>query len=275
MEIHLRDHMLHDVFQSAYRTGHSTETALLRVFNDITEALDQKCMAILVMLDLSAAFDVIDHEILLKRLEYTYGITADALSWIQSYLKDRIQCVSIGNETSSDKVMNFSVPQGSVLGPRKYCMFSKPIGEIVRRHNLQYHCYADDSQVYMSIKPTDNLKHISSTVEACVADISTWMSNNMLKVNQDKTEMIIFRPKQQVNTSHDMSIIVGGNTISSSSSVKNLGVYMDSALTMEKQVNAVTKSCYYQIRNIGYIRHYISNEACNVLVHSLVTSRLD
>ena len=146
LEIHLRDHMLHDVFQSAYRTGHSTETALLRVFNDITEALDQKCMVILVMLDLSAAFDVIDHEILLKRLEYSYGITADALSWIQSYLKDRIQCVSIGNETSSDKVLNFSVPQGSVLGPRKYCMFSKPIGEIVRRHNLQYHCYADDLQ---------------------------------------------------------------------------------------------------------------------------------
>ena len=275
LEIHLRDHMLHDVFQSAYRTGHSTETALLRVFNDITEPLDQKCMVILVMLDLSAAFDVIDHDILLKRVEYSYGITADALSWIQSYLKDRIQCVSIGNETSSDKVLNFSVPQGSVLGPRKYCMFSKPIGEIVRRHNLQYHCYADDSQVYMSIKPTDNLKHISSTVEACVADISTWMSNKMLKVNQDKTEMIIFRPKQQTNTSHDMSIIIGGNILSSSSSVKNLGVYMDSALTMEKQVNAVTKSCYYQIRNIGHTRHYISNEACKVLVHSLVTSRLD
>ena len=113
-----------------------------RVFNDITEALeDQKYMVILDMLDLSAAFDVIDHEILLKRLEYSYGITADALSWIQSYLKDRIQYVSIGNETSSDKVLNFSVPQGSVLGPRKYCMFSKPIGEIVRRHNLQYHSF--------------------------------------------------------------------------------------------------------------------------------------
>ena len=142
-----------------------------------------------MVIHLSAAFDVIDHEILLKRREYSYGITADVLSWIQSYLKDRIQCVSIGNETASDKVMNFSVPQGSVLGPRKYCMFSKPIREIVMRHNLQYHCYADDSQVYMSIKPTDNLKHISSTVEACVADISTWMSNNMLKVNQDKTEI--------------------------------------------------------------------------------------
>ena len=143
----------------------------------------------------------------------------------------------------------------------------------VRRHNLQYHCYADDSQLYMSIKLTDNLEHIASTVEACVADISTWMSNNMLKVNQDKTEMIIFRPKQRVNTTHDMSIIVGGNTISSYSSVK--GVYMDSALTVEKQVNAVTKSCYHQIRNIDHIRHYISNKVCKVLVLSLVTSRLD
>jgi len=95
----LSSHTLHDNLQSAYRTGHSTETALLGVHHDIAEALDRKCMAALVLLDLSAAFDVIDHKILQKRLEYSFGVTGSALSWINSYLSDRSQYIAIGMTT--------------------------------------------------------------------------------------------------------------------------------------------------------------------------------
>ena len=95
LETHLSSHRLHDNLQSAYRTGHSTETALLKVHHDIAEALDRKCMAALVLLDLSAAFDVIDHKILQTRLEHSFGVTGSALSWIKSYLSDRSQCVAI------------------------------------------------------------------------------------------------------------------------------------------------------------------------------------
>ena len=95
LKTHLSSHRLHDNLQSAYRTGHYTETALLKVHHDIAEALDRKCMAALVMLDLAADFDVIDHKILQTRLEHSFGVTGSALSWIKSYLSDRSQCVAI------------------------------------------------------------------------------------------------------------------------------------------------------------------------------------
>jgi hypothetical protein len=276
LEGHLSTHKLHDDLQSAYRKDHSTETALLKVHHDIAAALDKKCMAALVLLDLSAAFDVIDHRILQMRLEYSYGVTGSALSWIKSYLSDRIQHVAIGKSTSEGKRLDFGVPQGSVLGPRKYCLYSKPIGEICCQHDLLYHCYADDTQVYIAILPKETWLDVSKKLEACLADISTWMSANMLKLNQEKTELIIFNPKHRsTRMTEDIQLQVGEKTIHVAGSVKNLGVYFDTSLTMEKQVNAISKVCYYHIRNIGSIRRYISRDACKTLAHALITSRLD
>jgi hypothetical protein len=168
LEEHLESNSLHDDLQSAHRACHSTETALLRVHHDITLALDNNSCAVLVMLDLSAAFDAIDHPILMERLQYSHGITGQALTWINSYLSDRSQSVNIGNIVSTEKILSFGVPQGSVLGPKKYCMFSKPIGQICKRHNMSYHCYADDTQAYLVIKPIDNwIKHDLETELTC------------------------------------------------------------------------------------------------------------
>ena len=130
----------------------STETALLRVNHDLTLALDRNCCAVLLMLDLSAVFDMIDHSILLRRLEHSSGISDSVILWFRSYLEGRTQRVAVGSVHSNSIQLNFGVPQGSVLGPRLYCMFSKPIGEICKRHNMLYHCYADDSQVYLVIE---------------------------------------------------------------------------------------------------------------------------
>ena len=105
------------------------------------------------MLDLSAAFDVIDHNILLNRLDYAFGISGDALSWIKSYLVDRTQRVAINLDQSDDMQLKYGMPKGSVLGPRLYCMLAKPVGEICRRHGISYHRYADDTQVYQMLKP--------------------------------------------------------------------------------------------------------------------------
>jgi exonuclease III len=275
LESHLSIHRLHDNHQSAYRTGHSTETALLKVHHDITEALDNKCMTALVMLDLSAAFDVIDHGILQRRLEDSFGVTGSALTWIQSYLSDRSQCVAVGGSTSEGKCLSFGVPQGSVLGPRKYCLYSKPIGTICQRHNFRYHCYADDTQVYIGIMPNEKWVDVSKKLEACLTDISVWMSANMLMLNQEKTEFIIFKPKHQVKKNEKCQLRVGEKTVHVAESVKSLGVYFDTSLTMERQVNAISRVCYYQIRNISQIRKYITMDACKTLAHALVTSRLD
>ena len=124
----------------------------------------------------------------LGRVEYDSHY--DALSWIKSYLSDRSQCVAIGMMTSEGKCLNFGVPQGSVLRPRKNCLYSKPVGAICSRHNLLYHCYADDTQVYMAIMPKKTWSDVAKKLEACLADISTWMSANMLKLNEEKTHYL-------------------------------------------------------------------------------------
>ena len=127
----------------------------------------------------------------------------------------------------------------------------------------------------MIIKPTSNLDTVTDKLENCLMDISKWMSSNLLKLNTDKTEVIVFSSKAKLNNMRHFELTIGNDTIQPSTCVKNLGVYLDSALTMEKQVSAVAKACFYQIRNIGQIRKFLTTNACKALVHSLVTSRLD
>lgn len=275
LDDHLNGNTLHDNFQSAYRPCHSTETALLKVQSDITKALDKGSTAVLVMLDLSAAFDTIDHEILLKRFERSCGIRSNALAWIKSYLSDRSQSIVVDSVNSPGRSLEFGVPQGSVLGPKMYCMYTRPVGDIAKNHNLLYHGYADDTQLYVVIEPKHTWNSVKATCEACVLDVGRWMDKNMLKLNQDKTELIAFTSTHRNKSIEDLDLAIGNSRVSVTPFVKNLGVIMDRNLTMEKQVNAISKSCYYQIRNIGQIRQYISDSACKTLVHALVTSRLD
>jgi len=137
-------------------------TALLKVNSDIPEALDEGSMAALIMLVLPVAFDVIDHPILLKRLEFSFGIKEKALTWVKSYLADRTHCVPVTDKISPDVDLHFGVSQGSVLGPKNYCMYTKPVGEIITRHNIKYHCYANHTRVYTILKPYDKWDDISS-----------------------------------------------------------------------------------------------------------------
>lgn len=182
IEDHISSNTLHDNLQSAYRAAHSTET----VHHDISVSLDKGCCAVLLMLDLSAAFDVIDHDILFRRLEYSYGIAGSALRWLHSYLGDRSQRVSIDSTLSEPKFFRIGLPQGLVLGPKIYCMYAKPIGEICHRNNMNYHCYADDTQIYIMVEPRDNWNDISNRLTTCLNDIQNWMNANLLKLNQEK-----------------------------------------------------------------------------------------
>jgi hypothetical protein len=117
------------------------------------------------------AFDVIDHDLLFRRLEFSYGIAGSALQWLKSYLSDRSQRILIGSTLSEPRSLNIGVPQGSVLGPRIYCMYAKPIGNICYRNKMNYHCYADDTQIYIMIETWDNWNDISDQLSACLTDI--------------------------------------------------------------------------------------------------------
>ena len=128
------------MYQSAFKVLHSTETALLKVQNDILRAVDDNKSVILLLLDLSAAFDTVDHLILLSRLSHRFGIKGNALAWFDSYLKSRKQFVQIEDCQSSQRCLAHGVPQGSVLGPLLYSLYTSPIADIINLHNLQYIC---------------------------------------------------------------------------------------------------------------------------------------
>jgi hypothetical protein len=280
LERHLCENSLHEPMQSAYRKFHSTETALIKVQNDILQSLDQKSVTVLVLLDLSAAFDTIDHQTLLHRLENHFGVTDMAHEWMSSYLRDRNQTICVDGELSERVLIKYSVPQGSVLGPKHYIMYTKPVRAICKRHGLLHHFYADDSQLYLSFKPIDTVttNEAVQRIENCLADIFAWMHSNMLKLNADKTELIVFAPKQTSKHMVDISNIsinVGDSTAQSKTCVRNLGAMFDSNMDMELQVNSVCRAAYAQLRKIGHIRRYLTNDATKSLVNSLVTSRLD
>ena len=152
---------------------------------------------------------------------------------------------------------------------RLYCIFAKPISEICRRHECSHHSYGDDTQVYLVIKPLDNWKNISRRLETCLSDVCVLMSSNMLKLNQDKTELIVLAPKHRVKEFSECCLSFDGTIVTNASFVKNLGIFFDRTLCMQLQ------SCYFQIRNIERNRSYTSEDACTILVCSLVTSRLD
>ena len=148
---HVMAHHLDETFQSAYKNFHSTETALVRVQNDILCAIDNNESVILLLLDLSAAFDTVDHSILLSRLHDRFGVNGTAAAWFESYLTSRTQFVRVNDCRSTQRSLERGVPQGSVLGPLLYLLYTSPIADIIKFLKLQYHLYADDTQLYIYI----------------------------------------------------------------------------------------------------------------------------
>ena len=274
----LTDHLfrndLNEFFQSAYKKYHSTETALLKVFNDIVCDLDNRDVTLQSLLDLSAAFDTLDHGILLKRLELSFGIKGRALAWFSSYLTKRNQSVQINQTLSNSVNLNYGVPQGSVLGPILFSLYTCPLSEIFFKFEMNYHLYADDSQLYRASVFADLNNAIGQT-EMCIRDIKSWMDSNYLKLNNDKTELIVFKNKFQLKDHVQACLNINDCEIVSSTKVKNLGVVFDEDLSMTAHVNSVYKSIIFQLAKISSIRKFITVDVAKTLVTSLILSRLD
>ena len=151
---HINSSNTSNQYQSAYRKFHSTETALLKIHNDILASMDAGKVTALTLLDLSAAFDTIDHTILLRRLDDWFGATGKTLHWFKSYLTGRCQRIRLGDCLSSQADLKFGVPQGSVLGRLLFTLYTTPLSSMMSGHAIPHHLYADDSHLYLSFATT-------------------------------------------------------------------------------------------------------------------------
>ena len=274
---HILDNGLRVTFQSAYSKHHSTETALLRVKNDLCRMVDNGGVAVLVLLDLSAAFDTTDHDVLLRRLREGFGVTGTALSWFSSYLQERKESIKVGDCLSKERHLCYGVPQGSVLGPLLFTLYTSELSKIIENHGVQYHFYADDTQLYLAFNPRRHRDADDAVqlLERCLDDVGDWMQGNFLQLNPSKTEVLFLSTRPVLKKTQFQPVSVCKTFVSPSSKVRNLGVFFDTSLCMEDQINATCRSAFYHLRNISKIRTYLDRSSAEKIIHAFVTSRLD
>ena len=240
---------LFEPLQSGFRIRHSTETALIKITTDLLNAADNGLISILILLDLSAAFDTVSYSILLTRISELIGLRGSALSWFPSYLFNRKQYVTLKDANSTLAPVNHGVPQGSVLGPLLFTRYMLPLGQIIRHHGLSFHCYADDTQLYISTKPSTQLP--PGPLINCLQKLKTWMTSNLLKLNSNKTELMVVGPKSLLRKVGDLLLEVDGCSITPSPVVRNLGVILDPTLLFQSHIKNVTRSAFHHLKNIA------------------------
>ena len=162
--------------QSAYRPGFSIETALSHIFNNLSNICGNRNCAVMVGLDLSAAFDTINHRILLDRLHSDFGIDGFALSWLRSYLSNKSQYVKLGDHTSPSAALLAGVPQGSVLGPLRFTTYTSPLSDIVKNFDVSFHQYADDASLY-SVLSNHSVSEQLDDLRKCTDALTTGISS--------------------------------------------------------------------------------------------------
>ena len=261
-------------FQSAYRQYRSTETALIKVVNDIIRALDDGDLALLTLLDLSSAFDTVDHEILLNRLEISFGIQSLPLKWMRSYLTSRSQAVSFGGRKSMSETVHCGVPQGSVLGPLLFILYTADVEKLIRSLDLSVHLYADDTQQYCSAKAAESDSLKQRTVHV-VNQVALWMASNRLRLNAAKTECMWCATARRQHLVDHTPIDLNGVAITPSTSVRDLGVLLSSDMSMNSHVNKVVSECFYKLRQLKTCRRCLPTPVAASLINCFVISKVD
>ena len=262
-------------FQSAYRKHHSTETTLLRITDSLRNICATGHAAVLVSLDLSAAFDTLDHNILIDILNRHFNISELALSWFRSYLTQRSQFVKMDNFSSSLTSLNSGVPQSSVLRPILFSLYKSPMCSIIVQHDLLFHQFADDITLFTGVShpdPSPTLFELSS----CLSALNSWFSQSQLKLNPTKSE-VMFVGISRLLAKYNLPSVVtlDGTTLPISSKLKILSVTLDLNLNFAYFISQINPTSNFHIYAIKQVRKFLPLSTANALFISLVLSKLD
>ena len=271
---HFTEHNLLAKHRNANRKNFSTETAILNICNNIWTSMENNKLTSIICLDLSAAFDTVNHSILLEVMRNYFAIADMALDWISCYLRNRKFSVHIDSFSSNTKTMNFSMPQGSILGPILFSCYVSTLMEIIPENEENFVSgYADDHALINTFH-TENID-ISPKLVSNISCIKDWMNKNQLQMNDAKIEFIVFGSKHQVQRNDLKSLNIDNTIVKAKLAIKFLGAYLDESLNMKTHIDSKTKNALYNVYLIKNIRKYITQKTAKMLLCSLVLSQLD
>ena len=276
---HCDQHSLLPECQSAYRKHHSCETSLVKLVNDILWNMEKQLVTPIVILDLSIAFDTVDHDLLLGELATRFGIKGKALEWYSNYLKPRRFRVTIEEETSKPRLLDYSVPQGSIQGAFLFIAYTYTLDKVIDSSQLELNGFADDHSVRSSFKPS-KLDHTTehhniTIIEKSMQNTKVWIDQVCLKMNNSKTEFIYFGWPSQLDKCTTRKIDVNGEELTRLDHTRHLGAYLDQQLGFKLHIQTKSRAAILNVLRIKAARKYLTKSACNKLMVALVLSHLD
>lgn len=266
---YIDDNDILNKYQSGFRSSHSTASALCQVTDDIIRARDKGMITALVLLDYSKAFDKIDHELMCAKLKF-YGFDQAAVNFVKSYLCNRRQIVRAGDSYSTSAFLLTGVPQGSILGPLFFVLYTT---EILNKIELSYHAYADDTQLYHSFH-RDNFLLSQDLINENLEAIYNMSLKHNLSLNPNKCVVLMFGGRNDTDVINQMHIKINGGNLTTVKSAKSLGVVFDNSLKFNLQVNKVIQKAYLNLKLLYSNRHILNFNMRKSLCESLVLSHL-
>lgn len=254
-------------FQHAYRKGHSTCTALTQLTDSYLSHMDKQELTGTVLLDFTAAFDLIDHELLFKKLA-EYGFKSPAVDWIENYLSNRQQCVSFNGSLSNVKNLKCGLPQGSCLGPLLYAIFGNDLPKVLEKASVAM--YADDTIIYGG-----NLNELNIVLQEELATVSNWVEKNRLKLNTSKTKAIVVASIYALRANPTLTISLQGVNIEQVKEAKLLGVWLDDTLSWTTHIHKLTTKMSCGNSVIRKSRFFLTGTTLKQVIHALVLAHLE